>query len=111
MRTTPEECTTLGRIIAEKLNASTGPVALLLPLRGVSAMDKEGKPFYDPDADAALFDSLRRGIYCPPVELIELDLHLNDLAVAARMLALLGTSSDYVTTQQENKTNAVYPAR
>jgi uncharacterized protein (UPF0261 family) len=81
MRTTPDECAELGRIIAEKLNAATGPTTLLLPLRGVSAMDREGAPFYDADADAALFEALRRHLRAP-VELIELDLHINDTAFA-----------------------------
>ncbi len=82
MRTTPEECAEIGRVIAEKLNAATGPTTLLVPLRGVSAMDQQGAPFYDPDADAALFDALRRHVRTPPVELIELDLHINDPAFA-----------------------------
>ena len=81
MRTTPEECAELGRILAEKLNAATGPTTLLLPLRGVSAMDKEGAPFHHAEADAALFDALRRFVR-PPVELVELDLHINDAAFA-----------------------------
>ncbi len=82
MRTTPDECAAIGRVIAEKLNAATGPTALLVPLRGVSAMDREGAPFHDPDADAALFDALRRHVRTPPVELVELDLHINDPAFA-----------------------------
>jgi uncharacterized protein (UPF0261 family) len=77
MRTTPEECAELGRIIAGKLNQATGPTKLFLPLRGVSAIDAEGKPFHDPEADAALFDSLRANVR-PPVEIVELDLHIND---------------------------------
>jgi uncharacterized protein (UPF0261 family) len=60
MRTTPDECAELGRIIAEKLNAATGPTALYIPLQGVSALDQAGASFHDPDADAALFDALRR---------------------------------------------------
>jgi len=92
MRTTPQECAELGRILAQKLNAATGPTALLLPLRGVSAMDREGAPFHDPDADEALFDALRRHVQSP-VELIELDLHINDPAFADafadRLLAAL----------------------
>jgi uncharacterized protein (UPF0261 family) len=100
MRTTPAECAELGRIIAEKLNAATGPTALLLPLRGVSAMDKEGAPFHDADADAALFDALRRHVQTPPVELIELDLHINDPAfadaIADRLLAALAQQRDLV---------------
>ena len=84
MRTTPEECAELGRILAGKLNAAKGPVSLFIPLRGVSAIDKEGQSFYLPEADRALFDSLRKHIR-PPVELIELDLHINDPAFAAAL--------------------------
>ena len=62
MRTTAEECAELGRRIARKLSAATGPVALFVPLQGVSMIDAEGQPFHDPDADAALFDALRAGV-------------------------------------------------
>ncbi|MCQ3979119.1 MAG: UPF0261 family protein [Anaerolineae bacterium] len=92
MRTTPQECAELGRIIASKLNAATGPTVLFIPLKGVSAIDKEGQPFYLPEADAALFESLRRNIR-PPVELVELDMHINDpefaAAMAERLVGLL----------------------
>lgn len=94
MRTTPDECAKLGEIIAAKLNAAKGPTALFLPLQGVSALDREGQPFHLPAADAALFDALRRDVK-PPVELIEVDQHINDPAFAAAMaeklLAILPT--------------------
>ncbi len=77
MRTTPAECAQLGEIIAAKLNRATGPVTVLLPLRGVSALDQEGKAFYDPTADAALFDALRHNLN-PNISRIDLDLHIND---------------------------------
>jgi uncharacterized protein (UPF0261 family) len=81
MRTTPDENDRLGKEIAEKASASRGPTAVLVPRRGVSAIDAEGKPFWWPEADAALFQSLRNWI-SPHVELIELDLHINDPAFA-----------------------------
>ncbi len=84
MRTTPEECAELGRIIAHKLNQATGPTTLFIPLRGVSAIDQEGQPFHLPTADAALFKSLRENIR-PPTKLIELDLHINDPQFATAM--------------------------
>jgi len=84
MRTTRQECAELGRIIASKLNRAKGPTALFIPLRGVSAIDKEGQPFYLPEADKALFDSLRHNIR-PPIELVELDMHINDPEFAAAM--------------------------
>lgn len=81
MRTTPEECTLIGKRIAEKLNLATGPVILMLPLKGVSSLDRENQPFYDPQANKALFDSLRTNIGSS-VRLVELDLHINDSAFA-----------------------------
>ncbi len=84
MRTTTEECAELGRIIAEKLNQAQGPTTLFVPLQGVSAIDKEGEPFYLPEADTALFEALRQHVR-PPVELIELDMHINDPTFAAAM--------------------------
>jgi len=77
MRTTPEENDRLGKEIAEKASAAKGPTAVLVPLRGVSAIDADGKPFWWPEADRALFQSLRNWI-SPRVELMELDLHVND---------------------------------
>jgi len=85
MRTTAEENRELGRIIAEKLNRSTGPTALFVPLRGVSMIDAPDMPFHDPDADAALFASVREHLNQDKVELVELDLHINDDAFAAAM--------------------------
>lgn len=59
MRTTPDENAQMGKWIAERLNEMTGPVRFLLPEGGVSALDAEGMPFYDPDALAALFAAIR----------------------------------------------------
>ena len=67
MRTTPEEMDRLGKEIAEKASAASGPTAVMLPLRGVSAIDAEGKSFWWPEADAALFQSVRNWI-APGVE-------------------------------------------
>ena len=86
VRTTPEECAKLGAIIAEKLNKATGPTALFVPLNGVSAIDVEGMPFYDPAADKALFDALRKNIDRSKVELVELDMAINDPAFADAMV-------------------------
>jgi uncharacterized protein (UPF0261 family) len=85
MRTTPEECAELGRIIAAKLSGARGPVALFVPLKGVSAIDVEGGPFYDAAADEALFDALRQNL-AANVEIHELDHHLNDPEFAHAMV-------------------------
>ena len=81
MRTTPAENDQLSKEIAHKASAARGPTAVLVPLRGVSAIDKEGQPFWWPEADQALFQSLRQWM-SPHAELIELDLHINDPAFA-----------------------------
>jgi uncharacterized protein (UPF0261 family) len=93
MRTTTDECAELGRRIAAKLAGATGPVALFVPLRGVSMIDAEGQPFHDPEADAALFDALRAGLDGSRVELIELDHHINDEEFATAMADKL---DDYI---------------
>jgi uncharacterized protein (UPF0261 family) len=77
MRTTQAECTELGRLMARKLGRARGPVAVYLPLRGVSLLDVPGGPFHDPDADVRLFDALRAGLG-DGVELVEMDVDIND---------------------------------
>ena len=77
MRTTPDENDRLGKEIAHKASAARGPTAVLVPLRGVSALDRADGAFWWPEADRALFDSLRLWMI-PHVKLIELDLHVND---------------------------------
>jgi uncharacterized protein (UPF0261 family) len=86
MRTTPEECAELGRRIAGKLAAATGPTSLFVPLGGVSMIDAEGQPFHDPEADAALFGALREGLEGSSVELIELEHNVNDDEFADAMV-------------------------
>jgi uncharacterized protein (UPF0261 family) len=80
MRTTADECARLGEEIGRKLSAAKGPVTVLLPSRGVSALDREGQPFDDPEARAALHAGIRRTAKGPKV--LELDAHLNDDAFA-----------------------------
>jgi uncharacterized protein (UPF0261 family) len=77
MRTTPEECAQLGKIIAEKLNASRGPVTVLLPLKGISVISAPGQKFHDPAADAALFNALKKNLR-KEIKVIELDCNIND---------------------------------
>jgi uncharacterized protein (UPF0261 family) len=77
MRTTPDENAELGRTVAAKLNRAEGPVVVLLPKRGVSAIDREGQPFYDAAADTAFREALK-GSLDPRIPLRELDLHIND---------------------------------
>ena len=77
MRTTPEECRELGRILAEKVSRYTAPCTVLLPLRGISALAVQGQPFHDPAADAALFAAIREHLR-PGIGLVEMDCNIND---------------------------------
>jgi uncharacterized protein (UPF0261 family) len=88
MRTTPEECAMLGEEIARKLSAATGPVALFLPLGGISMIATPGGPFYDAVADEALFAAVRANAGSN-VELIEMETDINDPAFADAMVAKL----------------------
>ena len=81
MRTTPDECQQLGKILAEKLNLSTGPVTVLLPLRGGSVISAPGGPFHDLEADNALYSALKSGLRSDIV-VKELDCVVNDSAFA-----------------------------
>jgi uncharacterized protein (UPF0261 family) len=85
MRTTPEDCREIGAIVARKLNAATGPTVLYVPLRGVSAIATEGQPFHDPEADEALFATLREQVDASRVEVHEVEADVNDPAFALAM--------------------------
>jgi uncharacterized protein (UPF0261 family) len=92
MRTTVEENRKLGEEIGRKAAAAAGPTCIMIPLRGVSAIDQAEKPFDDPVARRALYDGIRATH--GSVELIELDNHINDPtfaeAAARRLLELIG---------------------
>ncbi|MCJ7704703.1 MAG: Tm-1-like ATP-binding domain-containing protein [Desulfobacterales bacterium] len=75
-RTTSQELREIAREVARKLNQSKGPVAVLIPLKGWSSLDREGMPLYDPDADRAFIHELKIHID-PKISIVELDLHLN----------------------------------
>ncbi len=91
MRTTSAECAAIGAEIGRKVSAAKGPVAVLLPKKGVSAIDREGQPFDDPKAREALHRAVRE--YARGVEVVEMDHHINDPefadAAARRLLDLL----------------------
>lgn len=78
MRTTAAEMAELGRILGTKVAAGTGPSAIHLPLRGVSAVDVDGGPFRDAAADEALFQAVRDATRGTPVEVHERDQAIND---------------------------------
>jgi len=90
MRVTSEEAAALGRALAERVNLARGPVAVLLPLRGLSMLGKEGQPFWCPEADEALFRAIRRNLR-PHIPLIEMDVDINHPSFAQRAAEVLLT--------------------
>lgn len=89
MRTTPDEMAELGRRIARKLAGAAGPTELFIPLRGVSAIDVDGAPFRDEEADAGLFAALREGLAGSAVVVHELDQAINDPGFGRNMAEAL----------------------
>ncbi|AIS95235.1 Tm-1-like ATP-binding domain-containing protein [Burkholderia thailandensis] len=88
MRTTPEESAECGQWIANRLNLCDGPLRLLIPEQGVSAMDKPGMPFHDPIADRALFDALEKHLLqSASRRLVFVPFHINDPGFADAVVA------------------------
>jgi len=88
MRTDVEENAKMGERFARKANAATGPVAFLLPLRGVSMLDKPGERFWQPEADQAMFDAIKKNVE-PSIRVVELDCNINDDAFADKAVEML----------------------
>lgn len=99
MRTTVEENRKIGEMLAGKLNRAQGHTAVYLPLKGVSALDAEGMPFYGPEEDAALFGTIRQTLD-PRIDIVAMDVHINDESFA---LAMAGKLLDMIETKQEVK--------
>ncbi|MBM4001832.1 MAG: UPF0261 family protein [Planctomycetes bacterium] len=95
MRTTPEENQRLGDEIGRKAAAARGPTCVMLPLQGVSAIDRSGQSFDDPAARMQLFDAIRR--HRNSFDLIELNCHINDAefatAAARELLKMIAAST------------------
>lgn len=86
MRTSPGECRQLGEIISGKVNAFPGPAAVMIPKKAISVISAAGQPFHDPEADEALFSTLRANVRC---EIHEFDREINDPAFARACAAKL----------------------
>lgn len=84
--TPPERCAT-ARYIAGKLAQATGPTALMLPLKGVQEWDRPGRPLHAPQAHAAFLNELRAHVRAP-VQVVELDAHINDEEFSVGVLAI-----------------------
>lgn len=84
MRTTPEENEQMGQIFAEKLNASQGPVAVLIPMGGFSEVDYPGKLFWWPEADQAFVDGLKSKLRAD-IPVVVMDKDVNDPEFSAKV--------------------------
>jgi uncharacterized protein (UPF0261 family) len=85
---TPEERRETARDMATRLLQARGPVHVILPNRGIEEWDKEGEPAHDPEGLTAFLDEMRQVIR-PPVEMTEIDAHINDQTFADTALAVL----------------------
>ena len=81
MRTNAEESDALGKIFAEKINMSIGPVTVLLPMQAISVISAPDQPFFDPVADAALFGAIKTGLR-KDLQVLEIDAKINDESFA-----------------------------
>ena len=88
MRTTPEETAELGRIMARKLSEAKGPTTVVIPTRGISAIDQTGQPFDSPEARTAWIENLKAHIG-DNVTVVEMDAHINDDAFATKLAETL----------------------
>jgi len=88
MRTNVAENIKMGEMIAAAANASTAPVAIVLPLKGVSMLDSPGGMFWDEEADKACFDTIKKNLK-PGIPVIEMDNNINDPEFSGKCAALL----------------------
>ncbi len=77
LRTNVEENRAIGKMIAEAANLATAPVAILLPMKGVSQLDSPGGQFWDPEANEACFTTIKQNLK-PGIPVTELDCNIND---------------------------------
>lgn len=75
VRTNADELRQAADVIAERLNRAKGPWTFLIPLKGWSSLDKEGRPIFDPVADAVFVARLKEKLD-DPRHVKEVDLHL-----------------------------------
>jgi len=87
VRTGREEMAEVGRILARKLSAATGRVAVAVPLGGLSIANRPGGELHDPAGDAALLRELKAGLR-RGIPVVEVEAHINDAVFADRVVAL-----------------------
>jgi len=108
MRTNVEENQRLGIILAEKINLSTGPVTVLLPLRGLSMIDSAGGAFWWPEADQALFRAIKENLRSD-IPVVEMDCVINDPIFAETCVEHLLANISLKQTTNNNQTRVSAP--
>jgi uncharacterized protein (UPF0261 family) len=94
MRTLAEEMERCAHFVLKEINRSQGPITILLPEGGLSSLDKEGGPFWNPEVNAILFHALEKGFQSGPGrEIHRTPHHINDPAFANRIFASLMSPS------------------
>ena len=88
MRTSAEENRRMGQVFARKANEAKGPVAFLIPLRGVSILDGDGQPFCDREADAAIFEAIKANLR-QDIAVVEMDANINDPEFAVKAVEMM----------------------
>lgn len=92
LRTNVDENVRMGEMMAAAANAAKSPVAVIVPLKGVSMLDSEGGAFWDPVADRVCFDAIKKNLK-PGIPYVELNNNINDpefsTKVAETLLGLL----------------------
>jgi len=88
VRTSADEMAEVARLIARRLAESTGPVAMILPLRAFSCFAREGQPLHDPESDRAFVETFKAHVPLA-VRVVEIDAHLNDPEVGETAVQLM----------------------
>jgi len=88
IRANKDEMAFTGKTMAEKLNRALGPIVVAVPNQGFSPANRRGKPLYDPEADKAFVEVLKRSLK-PSIRIVEIDAHINDELFAKRAVELL----------------------
>jgi uncharacterized protein (UPF0261 family) len=88
LRTNVEENILMGKMLATAANAASAPVAVIIPLKGVSMLDSEGGAFWDPLADRACFNTIKENLK-PGIPYIEMNHNINDHEFSEKVAAVL----------------------
>jgi uncharacterized protein (UPF0261 family) len=85
VRTSAPEMKRLAGVVADKLRAAAGPVALLLPAKGFSVFDSPGKPFFDLAIDRVFIEAVKK-MAPKGIRVKEVPAHVNDPLFAEEVL-------------------------